>query len=92
MSDLFANFLVTFMALLLALLLAPYLQARADGVAKFIGSFRFVQHNGVLLSMYLLGAVGLWMIGMILLPQLYMLDFSFRFNLPPMEIGGPDDV
>jgi spermidine/putrescine transport system permease protein len=29
---------------------------------------------------------------MIVLPQLYMLDFSFRHNLPPGKIGGPEDV
>lgn len=87
-----SEFLTTFFALLLALLLAPYLQSRTDSVAKFVGGFKFVQHNGIILSVYLVGAVGIWMIGMIILPQLYMLDFSFRFNLPPPEIGGPDDV
>ena len=29
---------------------------------------------------------------MIVLPQLYMFDFSFRYNLPPPEIGGANDV
>ena len=32
------------------------------------------------------------MIALIILPQLYMLDVSFRFNLPPPEVGGPNDV
>src|SRR3546814_14410026 len=26
------------------------------------------------------------------LPQAYMLDYSFRHNLPPGKIGGPEDV
>ena len=29
---------------------------------------------------------------MILLPQVFMLDFSFSKNLPPAKIGGPEDV
>ena len=29
---------------------------------------------------------------MIILPQIYMVDFSFRHNLLPNEIGGPKDV
>lgn len=29
---------------------------------------------------------------MIILPQAFMLDFSFRFNLPPAKVGGPEDV
>src|SRR3546814_17818713 len=32
------------------------------------------------------------MIVMIVLPQAYMLDYSFRHNLPPGKIGGPEDV
>ncbi len=29
---------------------------------------------------------------MIILPQAFMLDFSFRFNLPPAKVGGPEDI
>ena len=29
---------------------------------------------------------------MIILPQVFMLDFSFRYNLPPAKVGGPEDV
>ena len=32
------------------------------------------------------------MLMMIVAPQLFMLDFSFRHNLPPAEVGGPNDV
>ena len=78
-----SDFITLFLAVLLALLIAPYLQTRTDAVGAFIGGFKFVQQNGIILSIYLVGAVGVWMIGMIILPQLYMLDFSFRFNLPP---------
>lgn len=48
--------------------------------------------NGTGISLYLIGSIVLWIILMILLPQLFMLDFSFRHNLPPAEIGGVKDV
>ncbi len=36
--------------------------------------------------------VGGWLIFMILLPQLIMLDYSFRPLLPLRKIGGPEDI
>lgn len=36
--------------------------------------------------------VGFWILMMILLPTSYMVDYSFRFDLPPGKIGGPEDV
>ena len=52
----------------------------------------FFQRNGAVISIYLIAAVVLWVAIMIVLPQAYMLDFSFRNNLPPGKIGGPEDV
>jgi spermidine/putrescine transport system permease protein len=52
----------------------------------------FFQRNGVVISSYLIGAVVFWVVIMIVLPQAYMLDYSFRDNLPPAKIGGPEDV
>ena len=52
----------------------------------------FFQRNGIVISAYLIVAVVVWVAVMIVLPQLYMLDFSFRHNLPPGKIGGPEDV
>jgi spermidine/putrescine transport system permease protein len=52
---------------------------------------RFFLKNGVALSIFLLAAVTVWMLFLIVLPQLFMLDFSFRFNLPPSKIGTPED-
>lgn len=52
----------------------------------------FLQRNGVVISTYLILAVVFWVVIMIVLPQAYMLDFSFRHNLPPAKIGGPEDV
>jgi spermidine/putrescine transport system permease protein len=53
---------------------------------------KFIQKNGIVVSIYLLGACTIWIAVMIVLPQVFMLDFSFRFNLPPAKIGGPEDV
>jgi spermidine/putrescine transport system permease protein len=52
----------------------------------------FFQRNGLVISTYLIVAVVFWVVVMIVLPQAYMLDFSFRDNLPPAKIGGPEDV
>ncbi|MPZ11049.1 MAG: ABC transporter permease subunit [Kiloniellaceae bacterium] len=52
----------------------------------------FFQRNGIAISTYLILAVVFWVVLMIVLPQAYMLDFSFRNNLPPAKIGGPEDV
>jgi spermidine/putrescine transport system permease protein len=41
---------------------------------------------------FILITVGGWLIFMILVPQLIMLDFSFRPLLPLRKIGGPEDV
>jgi spermidine/putrescine transport system permease protein len=52
---------------------------------------RFFLKNGIALSIFFLAAVTVWMLFLIVLPQLFMLDFSFRFNLPPSKIGTPED-
>ncbi len=52
----------------------------------------FFNRNGPLLGTYLLLAVAFWIIILIVLPQLSMLDYSFRFNLPPSAQGGEKDV
>jgi len=36
--------------------------------------------------------VFIWVVFLIILPQISMLDFSFRHNLPRPELGGPNDV
>lgn len=52
----------------------------------------FLLKNGTGISVYLLISVAIWLGMLILLPQIFMLDFSFRFNLPPAEVGGVKDV
>ncbi|MDV4143547.1 ABC transporter permease [Shimia sp. FJ5] len=52
----------------------------------------FFRNNGPVMGSILIGLVAFWLIFLILLPQLSMLDYSFRFNLPPADVGGPKDV
>jgi spermidine/putrescine transport system permease protein len=52
----------------------------------------FYHRNGTALSIFLLLSVLFWVFILIVLPQLFMMDFSFRHNLPPADIGGPKDV
>jgi len=52
----------------------------------------FFNRNGLALATFMLLAVSFWIVLLILLPQLFMLDFSFRFNLPPAQVGGSEDV
>ena len=87
-----SEFIGIFLAVLLAILIAPHAQKHADRIWAGVTRIKFVQHNGVFISTYLIVAVVTWTLLMIILPQLYMVDFSFRHNLLPNEIGGPKDV
>ena len=92
MDDGGLGFLEILSALVLALLIAPLLQRESSKWFKNLNALNFVRKNGLAVSIYLLTFTGGWMFLMIILPQLYMFDFSFRFNLPPPEVGGPNDV
>jgi len=48
---------------------------------------QFFLRNGTALALYLLISVACWMLLMIILPQIFMLDFSFRTNVPPPQWG-----
>ncbi|MGI9437466.1 MAG: ABC transporter permease [Geminicoccaceae bacterium] len=52
----------------------------------------FFERNGPLLGACLVFAVGFWILVLIVLPQLAMLDISFRHNLPPSLVGSERDV
>ncbi|MGI9491321.1 MAG: ABC transporter permease [Geminicoccaceae bacterium] len=52
----------------------------------------FFEKNGPLLGAYLILAVGFWILVLVILPQLAMLDISFRHNLPPALQGSGQDV
>jgi len=86
------DYIGIFLAVLLALLVAPHAQRRADVTWDAVSRIKFVQRNGVALSTYLILAVLIWVVFMIILPQLYMVNFSFRHNLPLADVGGPKDT
>lgn len=52
----------------------------------------FSSRHGTGAASFVMAAVLFWIVFLILLPQLAMLDVSFRHNLPRPEIGGPKDV
>lgn len=52
----------------------------------------FAGRHGLGVALFVGLGVGFWVLFLIALPQIAMLDFSFRHNLPRAEIGGPADV
>ncbi|TDO97609.1 ABC transporter permease [Marinomonas balearica] len=44
------------------------------------------------LSVGIVALIAIWLIGMVILPQLLMVDYSFRPNLLPAEMGSEKDV
>ena len=52
----------------------------------------YFKNNGQAMGWTLIILVAFWIVVLILLPQIAMLDFSFRFDLPPSEAGGPKDI
>ncbi|WP_020593897.1 ABC transporter permease [Kiloniella laminariae] len=78
MNDPLSTFFVVFLAVIMALTLAPVLQNNSARVWDNLRQIKFVRKNGVFVSIYLVGAVVLWVGLMIIAPQLYMVDYSFR--------------
>ncbi|MDO5648127.1 ABC transporter permease [Paracoccus sp. (in: a-proteobacteria)] len=50
------------------------------------------QRFGAGLATVFLVLVAIWLAGMVLAPNLMMIDFALRPNLPPQAVGGPQDV
>ncbi|WP_428240742.1 ABC transporter permease [Gynuella sp.] len=46
---------------------------------------------GSALAIGIILMIVIWLIGMVILPQVLMIDYSFRPNLLPAELGGPKD-
>jgi len=67
------------------------MSARERRLANDPSSKSFFERNGAAISTYLILAVGFWIVLMIVLPQLTMVDFSFRPKLPFKDYGGPKD-
>ena len=51
----------------------------------------FFKKNGKAVAIYFLVAIVFWFVFLVIIPQLYMLDLSFRSNVPPLARGGPQD-
>ncbi len=51
-----------------------------------------IRRFGLGLSALIIALPVFWIVMMIVLPELVMIDFAFRPNLLPAEIGGPKDV
>ncbi|MBK4217376.1 ABC transporter permease [Paracoccus caeni] len=50
----------------------------------------FQRFGGWLASFFII-LVAIWLVGMVVAPNLMTLDYALRPNLPPAQIGGPDD-
>ena len=77
------------------LLLLPFAVIAAFRIAALIerrSGPGFVQRNGVPVATFLVVAVGVWMLVMIVLPQISMMELSFRPKLPAAQMGGPRDI
>lgn len=86
------GFVEIFIAIVAALLVAPFVQREAGKWSANLNALRFVQKNGIAISTYLLVFTIGWIVFLIILPQLYMFDFSFRHNLNPSEVGTSVDT
>lgn len=90
MSNAFTAYVIFLgpLAVMLAFVIAAMIQRRrAGGVDP-----GFFQRNGAGVATFLIVAVGFWALVMIVLPQLYMIDYSFHPKLPPAQRGGPKDI
>jgi spermidine/putrescine transport system permease protein len=78
----------------LPLLVVAYYAAMAwrDARAGVSSGPGFFRRNGTVVGLYLVVAVALWAVFMIVLPQLFMVEMSFRPKLPFNQMGGPRDI
>ena len=77
------------LAVIVAFWLASAVERRNAGASAPPG---FFERNGVPVATFLIVAVGFWALVMVVLPSLYMIDYSFHPKLPASKRGGPLDV
>jgi spermidine/putrescine transport system permease protein len=65
-----------------------WLTARWEQRSRGRQQLGFFRRNGVAISVYLIVAVTLWALVMIVLPQLFMVEMSFRPKLPQADPNG----
>ena len=58
---------------------------------RFFTTEPFFKKNGTAIALYFLIAIVFWIVFLVIIPQLYMLDLSFKPNLYPLERGGAKD-
>jgi spermidine/putrescine transport system permease protein len=90
MSNAFTAYLIFLgpLVVIAGFILAGLIERRRMGAAAGPG---FFERNGAPVATFLIVAVGFWALAMIVLPQLYMVDYSFHPKLPPSQRGGPRD-
>jgi spermidine/putrescine transport system permease protein len=76
------------LVVILAFLAMAYRERRRMGGAAAPG---FFERNGTPIAIFLIAATAFWIFALIVLPQLYMVDYSFHPKLPQIKRGGPDD-
>lgn len=87
------NYLLPFSSLIGVVFIILFLFLyRRSPLATTTGFGTFLRRNGLVVSSFMILSLIGWLFFMIILPQLYMVDFSFSHNLPPSKIGGPEDV
>lgn len=59
-------------------------------MGKLLGGI--TNRHGLGVAIFIGSAMTLWLLLLVVLPQIAMVAQSFRFNLPPAEQGGPADV
>lgn len=91
MSNAFTAYLIFLgpLAVILAITLVAVIERWRAGPTAGPG---FFARNGTPVALFLILAVGIWMLAMIVLPSLYMIDYSFHPKLPPSQRGGPKDI
>jgi spermidine/putrescine transport system permease protein len=52
---------------------------------------KFISQNGLGMALFMVLGVSFWVLILVVLPQVTMVDFSFRPKLAPAAIGGPMD-
>ena len=77
------------LVLVLGIAFAAAFERRRAGAAA---EPNFFARNGAPVATFLILAVGVWVLMMIVLPQFYMIDFSFHPKLPLAQRGGPNDI
>ena len=90
MSNAFTAYLIFLgpLVVILAFVVAATIERARAGAA----GPGFFKRNGAGVATFLIVAVGFWALVMIVLPQLYMVDYSFHPKLPPAQRGGPKDI